>query len=127
MTDVPRPTGHRPVGRLTDATTLVEALNILEDQDYGIQLIPRDDGTLECAGCGSRTPADEFRVAGFHRLEGASDPDDMSLIVWGRCPSCEHGGVATIGYGPNATEADEAVLAGLRLDTAEDGGSLDAS
>lgn len=118
-------TTDRPEDAVAGATTLIEALRILDDHDFGLQLIAREDGTLECAGCGTRTPASEFHVAGFHRLEGASDPDDMNLIVWGRCPGCDHGGTATIGYGPNAGEADEAVLAGLDLGEAEDGGSLD--
>ncbi|NNE12144.1 MAG: hypothetical protein HKN41_07865 [Ilumatobacter sp.] len=126
MSDDPsHDTADRPADAVAGATTLIEALRILEEHDYGCQMIAREDGSFECAGCGTRTPANEFHVAGFHRLEGASDPDDMNLIVWGTCPCCEHGGVATIGYGPNAGEADEAVLQQLDLGEAEDGGSLD--
>lgn len=117
-------TADRPDDAVAGATTLIEALRILEDHGYGCQMIAREDGSLECAGCGTRTPASGFHVDGFHRLEGASDPDDLNLVVWGRCGCCDHGGVATIGYGPNATPADQAVLEGLELGEAEDPGAL---
>ena len=46
-------------------------------------------------------------------MEGASDPDDMTLVVAARCPHCGAGGVVVLGYGPTASEADAAVLVRL--------------
>lgn len=106
------------------ASTLLEVLEILRERGYDGQLIPEEDGTIRCAGCDGRTAARDFGADGFHRLEGASDPADMNLVVWGACPACGEKGVVTVGYGPTASPADQAVLEGLDLhhvESADDG------
>jgi len=106
------------------ATTLIEVLDQLRDDGFTGQLIAQDDGTVKCTSCGESTPATDLIVDGFHRLEGASDPSDENIVVWARCGSCDDGGVATIGFGPNASDADQAVLDGIDLDHVSNGGAL---
>ncbi|MGD9795237.1 MAG: hypothetical protein AB7V43_17340 [Acidimicrobiia bacterium] len=43
----------------------------------------------------------------LHRLEGATDPDDMSTVSALRCPACGEHGLLVTSYGPEA-DADEA-------------------
>lgn len=103
-------------------TTLVEVLNDLAEDGYDGQLIAVDDGALRCTSCDEAVPADDLAAAGYRRLEGASDPADMNLVVWGSCPRCGARDVAILGYGPNASAADADVITRLDLDDVEDAG-----
>ncbi len=97
------------------ATTLLDALGEASQAGFDGQLVVTDDGEFRCTRCGKTVSVADFDVVGSRRLEGASDPSDMLLVVWGRCSGCGDGGVATIGYGPNATAADAKVLDELEL------------
>ena len=44
-------------------------------------------GQVQCLTCGHVSPAALYRADGADRVEGASDPDDMLLIVGVRCPA----------------------------------------
>lgn len=96
--------------------TLLEVLEEVAQAGFGSQLVVIDDGDIRCAKCGTTEAIENFDVAGFRRLEGASDPADMLIVIWGTCSGCDGGGVATIGYGPNAGDADIAALERLDLD-----------
>lgn len=109
---------NKPNIQTSGATTLLDVLGVVVDAGYGDQIIVTDDGELRCTKCGSTVSVEDFDVEGFHRLEGASDPDDMLIVVWGACAGCDRGGVVTIGYGPNANIADARVLDALDLDEA---------
>ncbi len=106
----------------TGGTTLLHVLEDLRGAGFGGQLIADSDGTIRCKECDQSTVASQFAVDGYRRLEGASDAADMSLIVWADCPSCGKGGTLILGYGPNASEADVAVLPELALDRADEPG-----
>lgn len=68
-----------------------------------------------CGACGRSAAAEDLRVEGERRLEGASEPDEMVLAVAATCPSCGTGGVIVLGYGPEASADDsDLVLALLR-------------
>lgn len=109
------------------ASTLLEVLNTLRDRGYDEQLIADDGATMRCTHCNTKTPVAELDVDGFHRLEGASDPADMNLVVWATCPSCAAKGAATLGYGPHATTEDQAVLEGIELDSVDSADDGNAS
>lgn len=98
----------------SDNTTLVAVLARLEAAGYDAQFIVTDDAMIECAGCGGRLSPDEFEVDEWQRLEGASDPADMMVIAAARCRSCGRTGTIVMGYGPNASGGDGAVLLALR-------------
>lgn len=99
----------------TGADTLVGVLRRASSNGFDTQLIARVDGTVECESCEATSPASSIEPVRSHRLEGASDAADLMLVVEARCPACGTGGVLTMGYGPNATADDEAVLADLDL------------
>ncbi|MDW3212394.1 MAG: hypothetical protein R8G01_00230 [Ilumatobacteraceae bacterium] len=101
-------------------STLLEVLAEAADDGFSQQIVVTDDGDLRCTKCDTTVAPADFDVVGFRRLEGASDPSDMLIVVWGTCDGCGEGGVATVGYGPNAGPADGAVLDALDLDDATD-------
>lgn len=76
---------------------------------------------LVCGTCQAITDASDLGVASERRLEGASDPDDMVLVIAAMCPICRTGGVIVLGYGPNASPEDSDIVAALVAPTpAED-------
>lgn len=49
----------------------------------------------------------------LHRLEGASDPDDMAVVVAVTCPQCSVGSALVLSYGPTASGIEADVLRAL--------------
>ena len=113
-----------PNEQATGASTLLSVLAEAAEAGFRDQIMVTDDGGLRCTKCDTTVGAADFDVEGFQRLEGASDPADMLIVIWGRCAGCDRGGVAIIGYGPNAGPADAEVLDALDLEVPpEDAGS----
>lgn len=100
----------------TGATTLVDVLARARAHGFTGDFTTRDDATIECASCDRARPARDYRTHGHRRLEGASDAADLLIVVAVRCPACDTGGALVLGYGPNGTPADDAVLGELPLD-----------
>lgn len=98
------------------STTLLEILDDLRGAGFSAQLIAREDGKLECSACSEMLDAADVEPAGYRRTEGASDAADMNIVSWANCANCGAGAALILGYGPNATAADESVLAELSLD-----------
>lgn len=103
-------TGQTPA---QGASTLTEVLREASDRGYDATFVTVGDGRVRCGHCNTEMPVSTVHVDDIHRLEGASDPADMMLVASLRCPSCDHGGTLTLGYGPNAEGDDIAVLRGL--------------
>ncbi len=102
----------------TGATTVTAVLERLAAEGFGAPLAPADEpGRLHCAACGTTSDAAAFEVVHERRLEGASDPDDMVLVVAARCPACGRGGTVVLGYGATASEADADVVVALSRPT----------
>lgn len=80
------------------------------------QLIPGSDpATLRCGRCREVHPLSEWTIDDERRLEGASDPADMVLVVAATCPSCGAQGTIVLGYGPEASATDSDLVAELPL------------
>lgn len=103
----------------TGADTLIGVLDEAAALGYDTQQIARADGRVECTGCSRMQSPASLRVERVRRLEGASDAADQLLVACSVCPSCERRGVLTLTYGPNAGDADEAVLRHLDLSDAD--------
>jgi len=114
---------HQPTEPTQGATTLLEILDELRPLGFPGQLVAHTDGTVKCTQCSKQSAVEDFVVAGYRRIEGASDAADMNLVAWGACPACANGATVVLGYGPNASEADAAVLEKLALDRTEDPGA----
>lgn len=93
-----------------DATTLLEAIDAAQAAGFSEQFIATADGDVRCGACSAEIPAEQLVVHHQDRLEGASDAADEMLVARVECSECGVRGVLTLGYGPNADEADIAVL-----------------
>jgi hypothetical protein len=103
-----------PAGVPSDYETASGVLRSLDEAGVSEQFVPgRASGTLRCSACGSAPIAEQFEVLSERRLEGASDPDDMVLIVAARCPVCGARGAVVLGYGPQASPEDVDVVMAL--------------
>lgn len=114
--------GDRPIdprdgqvaGVPSDNTTLVSVLAKYRQAGYTADFRPVGvEGEVRCNACGTTSAARSFTDLAERRLEGASDPDDMMLVVASSCPSCGAQGVMTLSYGPGAGESDAAVVSRL--------------
>ncbi|HEV8640696.1 MAG TPA: phosphoribosylpyrophosphate synthetase [Methylomirabilota bacterium] len=66
-------------GAPTEAVTLAGVMDDLTRRGYTEQFMVVDGG-LRAVGSAKRFPADQAMIAEYHRFEGVSDPDDMSII-----------------------------------------------
>jgi len=89
--------------------TLLEAIRSLEAAGYTAQMAA-DEGGVRCFPCGGVSPPAEVHVDRLCRIEGASDPDDMVVVVAVRCPRCDARGTLALKYGPGATPEEEGIL-----------------
>ncbi|MCU1354578.1 MAG: hypothetical protein JWM05_3787 [Acidimicrobiales bacterium] len=106
------PDGQVP-GVPSDNTTLMEVLQEMAAQGYTEDFHSTESGDLRCPRCGTSIPASETTIDAQRRLEGASDPADEQLVLAVRCAICGAKGTVVLGYGPNASDADIAVMAAL--------------
>ena len=94
-----------------DAASMFEILRDLENDGFSEDMVVREGGRVLCRACDHESGAADFEVVDLRRLEGASDPADMSAVVGVRCPNCQAGGVLVLRYGPDAGPEDTDVLA----------------
>jgi hypothetical protein len=96
------------------AETVTEVLRTFSEQGIDTQFVPGPArGALRCTNCASISSAAEYTVLEERRLEGASDPDDLVLVVAASCPVCRASGALVLGYGPEASEVDTDLVLGL--------------
>jgi hypothetical protein len=86
---------------------------------YRTTFTVRPDGRLECGNCHAWVSADEVPVQSMRRVEGVSDPADMSAVAAMRCPSCDALGTAAFCFGPHCPPDDAEVLRRLHHDERE--------
>jgi hypothetical protein len=92
----------------------MDSLAAAQRAGFTEQFIANADGTVRCDHCPSDIAADRLVVHHQDRLEGASDAADELLVAHVECPDSGVRGTLTLGYGPNATDADVAVLQRLQ-------------
>ena len=97
-----------------EARTLLGVLAGFERAGYRGQLVERD-GAVRCVSCGTVTDAAAFPIDRVERLEGASDPADMLMVLGGRCPYCGTLGTLTLNFGPTADGGEDRLLERLVL------------
>ena len=113
MSDDTQPPGA-PVPVAQDAQTLTDAIAALEARGYSGQFRVLDQGRVQCLTCRSELAGARTAMESLHRLEGASDPDDMLAVVAMRCPKCDARGTLVLGYGPDASLEDSQVMLELQ-------------
>ena len=97
----------------SDNTTMSAVLDAFSEEGFEGELWARPGGRILCGSCRTTSPADAFSIGLQRRLEGASDPDDMQLVVGATCPACGAKGVLSLHYGPTAGEDDADVVVAL--------------
>ena len=103
---------RRGIASTVGDTTTTSVLEQLATAGFGEDLRPAPPpGSLHCGACGSVSSIETFGDVWARRLEGASDPDDMVLVVAARCPVCGHGGSVVLGFGPASSPEDAAIVA----------------
>lgn len=110
----------QPADAMPGDESAVSVLTDFGDAGWTANHLVRDAGMIECGECGVTTSAADVVVGAQHRIEGASDPDDMQLVVGTGCPECSTRGAIVLGYGPNASEEDTAVYALIDLQDVPD-------
>lgn len=112
----------KPVeGAPSDNTTAVAEINDLREQGYGADFVVGEGGVVRCTKCRHEEQPGDLDVDVFRRLEGASEPDEMSAILALTCRQCGTKGIVMVGYGPNASPDEGDLL--LAIDTPEDEGT----
>jgi hypothetical protein len=117
----PDPDAQPDPGTVEHATSS-DVLRRYADDGFAASFMAVEDppSSMRCAACRTISPADAFDVVDERRLEGASDPDDMVIVVAARCPACGEGGAVSLGFGPEASPADADVVASLRTSDVHD-------
>lgn len=96
-------------------TSLQSILDDLAAQGYsGTFTVDADDGNVACTACNTSSPAASVRFEQRRRIEGASDPAEMSNVLAVRCPQCAEPGTIICRYGPEAGIGDSAILEAAR-------------
>ncbi len=93
--------------------SLVGVLAELERAGWTGQFMAVAGALIRCLTCRTDFPADEAAADQVRRLEGASDPADMVIVVLLICPSCATRGTLTAHYGPEASGEESDVVAAL--------------
>ena len=108
-------------GAPSDNTTAVAEIDDLRGQGYTEDFVVGEGGVIRCTSCRHEAPPAEVDVDVFRRMEGASEPDEMSAILAITCRECGAKGIVMVGYGPNASPDEGDLL--LAVDTPEDEGT----
>jgi ferredoxin len=112
------PEGHPdadtgPTEAPSDNTTLTSVVDRFAEEGYSGDFWAEADAAVRCEACDVVHPAGALDVHSQRRLEGASDPADMAVVVAARCPACGAKGTLVLMYGPAADPVDSDVLAAL--------------
>lgn len=106
-------------------SSLVDVLERFADRGWATNHTARPGAVMKCGNCARETPAEGLDVDALHRIEGASDPDDMQLVLGITCPRCSSRGAVAVAYGPAATDVDAEFVLGLDLDGRDDPVAID--
>jgi hypothetical protein len=104
--------GSEAAGDPTD-TPLLAVLGELEQEGWTSQFAPLEGGDVRCLTCRAEVPAADLPTGGMRRLEGASDPADMVIVVPVTCPRCDTRGVLVAHFGPDGGPEDIDVVSAL--------------
>ncbi len=105
---------HRTSNEPGEQITVVELLAGYAAAGYDTEMFVTSESRVQCAACGKASAPADTEMNSLRRMEGASDPDDLQVVVALACANCGARGALVLGYGPNAASEDANVLFGLR-------------
>ncbi len=88
-------------------TPLSSVTNTIDDEHGTGQFGVLEHAELRCFTCRETFPASTVPADRLTRLEGASDPSDMVVVIPVTCPHCSTSGSLVLNYGAEAS-VDEA-------------------
>jgi hypothetical protein len=97
------------VARPISPNGVAEAIALLRADGYDDSIEVSVDG-IWCSGCNQFHPVTGVMQERIYRFEGASNPDDMSIVVGLRCQICGRTGVVVSAFGPGADPRLFAIL-----------------
>jgi len=101
-------------GGVTGGLTLSEVLREYEQRGFRGQFVARPSGQVECISCQHEVPPEQLLLRSMRRVEGVSDPADMSMVAALECPRCGALGTATFMYGPYASPEEGSAMRALQ-------------
>lgn len=101
-------------------STVVDALERFATEGWTHNHVARPGAVMKCGKCTEESPTSTLDVDALHRLEGASDPDEMQIVLGITCPHCAAKGAVVVAYGPSAGETDAEFVVDLDLDGRDD-------
>jgi hypothetical protein len=110
-----------PQGEQRDPSdpSLLSVVDELAQQGDDGQFVAREGGQLLCLTCRNEFPAKGQQADRVRRLEGASDPADMVIVIPLECPVCHARGALTAHYGPEASAEEAEVLVAMERTPSE--------
>lgn len=111
--DERRPDGRDGAAGSVADQPLSEVVHQMDHTNEGGQFMSVEGGTIRCLTCRGEFPAADVPAVGVRRLEGESDPADMSIALPLTCPECATTGSLVVQYGPEAGVEDADVLAAM--------------
>jgi len=96
--------------------SVVAVLERFADEGWTTNHTVRPDAEMKCGNCARLTAVGRLDVDALHRVEGASDPDDMQIVLGITCPHCSARGAVVVAFGPSAADTDAEFLVDLDLD-----------
>jgi hypothetical protein len=94
-------------------SSLMAVLADLDRAGWAGQFMALEGGDVRCLSCRGEFPATTIEADEARRLEGASDPADMLIVVPLACPHCATNGVLVAHFGADASPEDADVVAAL--------------
>jgi hypothetical protein len=96
-----------------DPETLLDVLAEFADAGWTHSFSVEPPDRVRCGPCRIVVEPAQLEVHALRRLEGASDPADMLAVAAVTCAGCDAHGVLVLGYGPDSSPEDAAVLSAL--------------
>lgn len=103
----------------TAEPTIVQIVAEYAEAGFDADAFVTEEGRLLCGTCGTASAPGAVDVHSIRRLEGQSDPSDMSGVIALVCPACGARATAVLRFGPEAGAAEQSVW----LDTRDRRGS----
>lgn len=104
--------GATTTGSVADRSQ-VEVEEHLQAEGFEGQFGAREGARLLCFTCHREFPAEEVDADRARRIDGESDPADMSIMVPVTCPHCHTSGTLALQFGPMASAEESEVIAAL--------------
>lgn len=93
----------------TAEPTIVQIVAEYAEAGFSADAFVTEDGRLLCGSCGATSEPGGVEVHSIRRLEGHSDPADMSGVLALVCPACGARATAVLRFGPEADAGEQAI------------------